>query len=187
MDFTLSPEIEDLRLRTRDFIESKCCRWKPIRKTFPSTKTFRTSGSRRSGESQTGRVVGAAIAETIRRHGAADRGLDRHSRGGGTLDIRPAGYQLLGARRRQHESARARGTPAQKEWWLRPIVEGKVSSSFAMTEPAPGGGSDPGMIRTCAEKNGKWVIHGRKWFITGADDARISSSSPALQTISAAG
>ena len=38
-----------------------------------------------------------------------------------------------------------------------------------MTEPAPGGGSDPGMMRTIAEKkNGKWVIRGRKWFITGA-------------------
>jgi acyl-CoA dehydrogenase len=41
-----------------------------------------------------------------------------------------------------------------------------------MTEPAPGGGSDPGMIRTRAERQaGKWVIHGRKWFITGADGA----------------
>src|SRR5947208_4840692 len=57
------------------------------------------------------------------------------------------------------------GTPAQKERWLRPIVEGKARSSFAMTEPAPGGGSDPGMIRTQAErKNGKWVINGCKWF-----------------------
>ncbi len=64
------------------------------------------------------------------------------------------------------------GTPAQKEWWLRPIVEGKVKSSFAMTEPAPGGGSDPGMIRTFAEKKGgKWIIRGRKWFITGAAEA----------------
>jgi acyl-CoA dehydrogenase len=64
------------------------------------------------------------------------------------------------------------GTPAQKERWLRPIVEGKVRSSFAMTEPAPGGGSDPGMIRTRAERrDGRWTIHGRKWFITGADGA----------------
>ena len=64
------------------------------------------------------------------------------------------------------------GTPAQKERWLRPIVEGKVKSAFAMTEPAPGGGSDPAMIRTRAEKkNGKWIIRGRKWFITGADGA----------------
>ena len=64
------------------------------------------------------------------------------------------------------------GTPAQKEYWLRPIVEGKVKSAFAMTEPAPGGGSDPGMIRTHAErKDGKWVISGRKWFITGGEAA----------------
>ena len=53
-----------------------------------------------------------------------------------------------------------------------PIVEGKVRSSFAMTEPAPGGGSDPTMIRTRAEKKGdKYIITGRKWFITGADGA----------------
>jgi len=45
----------------------------------------------------------------------------------------------------------------------------KVRSSFAMTEPAPGGGSDPSMIKTYAEKKGDtWRIYGRKWFITGA-------------------
>jgi acyl-CoA dehydrogenase len=60
------------------------------------------------------------------------------------------------------------GTPAQKERWLRPIVEGKVRSSFAMTEPHPGGGSDPGMIRTKATRKGdRWVIDGHKWYITG--------------------
>jgi acyl-CoA dehydrogenase len=64
------------------------------------------------------------------------------------------------------------GTPAQKAWWLKPIIEGKVKSAFAMTEPAPGGGSDPSMIRTAAERRGnKWVIRGRKWFITGAGEA----------------
>jgi acyl-CoA dehydrogenase len=65
------------------------------------------------------------------------------------------------------------GTPAQKEKWLRPIVDGKVRSSFAMTEPAPGGGSDPAMIRTRADKRGdRFVISGRKWFITGAGEAQ---------------
>ncbi len=65
------------------------------------------------------------------------------------------------------------GTPAQKERWLQPIVDGRVRSSFAMTEPAPGGGSDPAMMRTTATRHGdKWVIHGRKWFITGAEDAQ---------------
>ncbi|MFM8606593.1 MAG: acyl-CoA dehydrogenase family protein [Hyphomicrobiales bacterium] len=66
----------------------------------------------------------------------------------------------------------ALGTPLQKEKWLKPIVEGKVRSAFAMTEPHPGGGSDPGMIQTRAEKRGKdYAITGHKWFITGAEDA----------------
>lgn len=65
------------------------------------------------------------------------------------------------------------GTPAQKEWWLRPLAEGDVRSAFAMTEPAPGGGSDPaGMMQTTATRDGDdWVIDGRKWFITGAAEA----------------
>ncbi|MDJ0686603.1 MAG: acyl-CoA dehydrogenase family protein [Alphaproteobacteria bacterium] len=57
----------------------------------------------------------------------------------------------------------------QKQKWLQPIIDGAVRSSFVMTEPAPGGGSDPGMIQTKAERrDNKWIVSGRKWFITGA-------------------
>src|SRR3546814_402830 len=60
-------------------------------------------------------------------------------------------------------------TQAQKERWLRPIANGDVQSSFAMTEPAPGSGSDPGMMQTTAVKKGDhWVVNGVKHFITGA-------------------
>jgi acyl-CoA dehydrogenase len=65
------------------------------------------------------------------------------------------------------------GTPAQRERWLAPIVEGAVRSAFAMTEPHPGGGSDPSMIGTRAERRGdRYVVSGTKWFITGAEEAR---------------
>ncbi|PWC44721.1 acyl-CoA dehydrogenase family protein [Azospirillum sp. TSO22-1] len=65
------------------------------------------------------------------------------------------------------------GTEAQKERWLQPIIDGKVRSAFAMTEPHPGGGSDPSMMLTTAERKGdRWVVHGRKWFITGAEGAQ---------------
>ena len=64
------------------------------------------------------------------------------------------------------------GTDRQKERWLKPIVRGEVRSAFAMTEPHPGGGSDPAMIQTRAEKRGdRYVVTGRKWFITGAEEA----------------
>lgn len=59
---------------------------------------------------------------------------------------------------------------AMKDRWLQPIIDGSVRSSFAMTEPHPGSGSDPGgMMLTRAERNGdRYVVHGRKWFISGA-------------------
>lgn len=64
-------------------------------------------------------------------------------------------------------------TPSQQSRWLVPIAEGHVRSAFAMTEPHPGGGSDPNMILTRAVKaDGKWIVHGRKWFITGAGIAQ---------------
>jgi acyl-CoA dehydrogenase len=64
-------------------------------------------------------------------------------------------------------------TPAQKERWLKPIVDGKARSAFVMTEPHPGGGSDPSMMLTTATRKGdRYVIRGRKWFITGAEEAR---------------
>jgi acyl-CoA dehydrogenase len=60
-------------------------------------------------------------------------------------------------------------TAEQKRRWLAPIVEGRVRSAFAMTEPMPGSGSDPSAMLTRATKRGgRWVIAGRKWFITGA-------------------
>ena len=66
----------------------------------------------------------------------------------------------------------ALGTPDQKARWLTPIATGQVRSAFAMTEPHPGGGSDPGMMRTTASRDGgDWVVNGHKWFITGAGEA----------------
>lgn len=63
-------------------------------------------------------------------------------------------------------------TPEQKSRWLVPIVAGEVRSAFAMTEPHPGGGSDPGMMLTRARRDGTgWVVEGHKWFITGAEGA----------------
>lgn len=65
------------------------------------------------------------------------------------------------------------GTEDQKDRWLQPIIDGAVRSSFVMTEPMPGSGSDPSAMLTRAERRGgKWVINGHKWFITGAGVAQ---------------
>lgn len=60
----------------------------------------------------------------------------------------------------------------QKARYLAPLAAGDVRSAFAMTEPAPGAGSDPAALTTKAERrSGDWYITGRKWYITGADGA----------------
>ena len=63
-------------------------------------------------------------------------------------------------------------SPAQQDRWLQPLIEGRVRSSFVMTEPHPGAGSDPSMMRTRATRQGdRWRIEGHKWYITGAGAA----------------
>lgn len=63
-------------------------------------------------------------------------------------------------------------TPDQRDRYLGPLVRGEWRSAFAMTEPAPGAGSDPAALTTAAAKvDGGWIINGRKHFITGADGA----------------
>lgn len=67
------------------------------------------------------------------------------------------------------------GSDAQRARWLGPLASGAIRSCFAMTEPQPGAGSDPSMLRTRAERrDGGWVINGRKWFISGAIGARFA-------------
>jgi acyl-CoA dehydrogenase len=65
--------------------------------------------------------------------------------------------------------------PDQRRRYLGPLAAGLARSCFAMTEPAPGAGSDPSALSTRAEPAGPdWVINGRKWFITGAEGAAFT-------------
>jgi acyl-CoA dehydrogenase len=60
------------------------------------------------------------------------------------------------------------GTDAQKAEWLTPLLEGRIRSSFSMTEPDVAS-SDAGNIETRIERDGdEYVITGRKWWSTGA-------------------
>ncbi|QLK24818.1 acyl-CoA dehydrogenase family protein [Natrinema zhouii] len=57
------------------------------------------------------------------------------------------------------------GTEAQKEEYLQPLVQGEISSAFAMTEPKQGGGSDPKMLQSTAVKDGdEWIVNAHKWW-----------------------
>lgn len=64
------------------------------------------------------------------------------------------------------------GSDEQKDEWLKPLLDGKIRSCFAMTEPDVAS-SDATNIRSSIVKDGdEYVVHGRKWWSTGAGDAR---------------
>jgi len=59
------------------------------------------------------------------------------------------------------------GTEEQKARFLKPLLDGEISSCYSMTEPHAG--SDPKMFRTSAVRDGDdWVINGEKWFSSNA-------------------
>jgi acyl-CoA dehydrogenase len=64
------------------------------------------------------------------------------------------------------------GTPAQKEMWLKPLLEGKIRSAFAMTEPGYASSDAKNVSMTAVLEGDEWVLNGEKFYISGAGDPR---------------
>ncbi|HZR61232.1 MAG TPA: acyl-CoA dehydrogenase family protein [Xanthobacteraceae bacterium] len=173
MDFSLSPELEDLRQRVGAFVEEHVLPLEADPQNFSEHENIPLP--RLAPVQDKAKKAGLWAPQSPKEFGGMALPIASWA-----VMYEEAARSIFGALAFNcmapddgNMSLLARiGTPAQKEWWLRPIVDGKVKSAFAMTEPAPGGGSDPSMIRTFAERAGrKWLIRGRKWFITGAGEA----------------
>lgn len=174
MDFTISPRIEDYRRRVAAFVDAHVLPLEADRANYDAHENIRIDVldavrekakaeglwclqlKTETGGQELGRMGMAVCYEAMNRSIFGPAVFNSAAPDDGNMMV-----------------LEAVGTPYQKERWLQPIVEGKVRSAFAMTEPAPGSGSDPSMMQTRAKKRGDtYVISGRKWFITGAEEAQ---------------
>jgi acyl-CoA dehydrogenase len=170
IDFTLDPEIEELRMRVRAFISDVVA---PEEATIEELK-----------ETDRKAYVGALIALRKKAH-AEGLWMPHMPPEWGGMGLGHVGNAMV-----QAEAAKSYygpwvinaqapdegnmhtiehwGTDEQKEKYLKPLCAGTVSSCFAMTEPEVAG-SDPTLIQTTAYQDGEeWVINGHKWFISNA-------------------
>ncbi|GGL44938.1 acyl-CoA dehydrogenase family protein [Phycicoccus endophyticus] len=60
------------------------------------------------------------------------------------------------------------GSPEQQERWLVPLLEGRIRSAFAMTEPDVASSDATNIATSIRREGGEYVVSGRKWWITGA-------------------
>ncbi len=171
IDFTLSPEVAEIRDRVREFIQGT---------VMPAVATF---------DSEEKVLTRDEYIQTILelRGKAQDAGLwlphmPTEWGGMGLGHVQLAMVQAEAAKTRlgpwilncqapdegNMHTLLHWGTDAQKDNYLRRLCEGRAMSCFAMTEPEVAG-SDPTLMRTNAVQDGdEWVINGHKWFISNA-------------------
>ena len=170
MDFTIPPSLRELQATTRRFIADA---------VIPLENDPRQS-SHGPDEALRRELVGlASQAGLLTPHASIAMGGMGLTHVAKAFVFEEAGYSWLGPTALNiHAPDEGNihlmeevGSERQKERWLRPQVQGRTRSCFAMTEPE-GAGADPSMLATTAKRDGDgYLIHGTKWLITGADGA----------------
>ena len=173
MDFTLDPQVDALRLKVRRFIADEIVPLESDRANYNEYENIRMA--LRDEMRAKARAEGIYAPQMPKARGGLGLPMVGQAAFYEEANRSIFGPCCLNCSAPDDGNMRLLSMAAredQKDKWLQPIIDGEVNSSFVMTEPHPGGGSDPGMMLTRAERKGNmWVVHGRKWFISGADTA----------------
>jgi acyl-CoA dehydrogenase len=170
MDFTLAPEINDLRLRYRTFVAEQILPVERDRENYDEHENIALPVLEElRGKAKAAGLWAPQMPKARGGQGLTVTGMAACYEEMGRSLFGPVTFNCAAPEDGNMLLLEKVASEAQKARWLQPIVDGKVRSAFVMTEPMPGAGSDPAAMRTRAEKKGdRWHVHGHKWFITGA-------------------
>jgi len=179
MDLGLSEELEQVKEKIRHFVEEKV---EPVEQEYHAEVSV---GDRWSHTPRQDEIL-ERLKEEARKMGMWNFFLPKSQGGAGISNLEYAHLaEIMGRSRLASEAFNCSapdtgnmevleryGSDEQKKQWLEPLLEGKIRSAFAMTEPNVAS-SDATNISTSAVLDGdEWVISGEKFYISGAGDAR---------------
>ena len=175
IDFTLPPDVEDVRRRVREFMDDVV---RPAEEKLVADKASPDEWRAKLRElrelAKEWKLWLPHMPEEWGGQGLGATAMAFVSAEAGRTTFGPYILNAYAPDEGNHHTLLHFATPEQKEKWLRPLLEGEVRSCFAMTEPEVAG-SDPTGIRTTAVLDGdEWVVNGHKWFTSGARGAKFA-------------
>ena len=179
MDFSHSDKVRDLQRRVTAFMDEH---------VYPSEAKFfaEVQANRERGNAWVPTAVIEELKEKARAQGLWNLFLPQSARGAGLTNleyaplceimgrspIAPEAFNCSAPDTGNMETIERYGNEAQKRQWLVPLLEGKIRSCFSMTEPGVAS-SDATNIQARIVRDGDhYVINGRKWWSSGANDPR---------------
>jgi acyl-CoA dehydrogenase len=171
MDFTLSPELAELRSKTRAFVDARII---PNERTIVEEDRVKKRDTLRAlqKEARDAGLWTPHLPKDLGGRGLGIWGMCTLFRDMGRSPVGASVFNCDAPDQGNMELLRVSASEAVRERWLKPLCAAEISSAFCMTEPAPGAGADPSNLATRAERDGDgWRITGHKWYSTGGGDA----------------
>jgi len=167
VDFTLSPQIKDLRARVSSFMDENIYPNEDAlgAEDEASERLMRQIQAKVKGEGMWAMFIGPEA-------GGSGEGFLPYAYVNEILGRSPYAPRAFGCQAPDTGNAEILhqfGSPELQERWMKPLIAGEIRSFFSMTEPEVSG-ADPTNLQTRAERDGdEWVINGHKWFSSAAD------------------
>ena len=179
MDFEYSGKVKDLQKRVGAFMEENI---------YPNEARFHdeVEENRRKGNPWVPTKIMEQLKDKGRAAGLWNLFLPESKYGAGLTNleyaplceimgrshIAPEAFNCSAPDTGNMETIERYGNEAQKEQWLVPLLEGKIRSGFAMTEPAVASSDATNIEASIVRDRDHYVINGRKWWTSGAPDPR---------------